>query len=119
MSRAKRGPKARTRRNKVLSKAKGYRGGQSKLFRTAVERVRRAEQFAYRDRKVKKRTYRALWIMRINAAVKEYGLSYSRFMHGLKQIDSEIDRKTLSNLAIESPTAFKGLVDKVKTKIAA
>ncbi|EKD51276.1 MAG: 50S ribosomal protein L20 [uncultured bacterium] len=119
MARAKRGFKARRRRKAVLSKAKGYRGGQSKLFRTAAEKVRRAEKFSYRDRKVKKRNFRSLWIVRISAAVKELGLSYSRFINGLKLVGSELDRKALSQLAITQPKAFAKLVDQVKTKIAA
>ncbi len=119
MARAKRGCKARKRRNVVLKKAKGFRGGQSKLYRTAVERVHRAEQFAYRDRKTKKRDFRALWIIRINAAVKAEGLSYSRFIYGLKKLNSELDRKVLSNLAVSNPKAFTELVNQVKEKIAA
>lgn len=119
MPRAKRGFKARRRRNKILKLARGYRGGQSKLFRTAVERVNRALQFAYRDRKVKKRDFRSLWIVRINAATKQYGLSYSRFIHGLKELNIDLNRKVLSEMAIHEPKAFEALVNQVKEKAAA
>jgi large subunit ribosomal protein L20 len=119
MTRAKRGFKARRRRNKVLKQAKGYRGGSSKLFRSAVERVNKANQYAYRDRKVKKRDFRSLWIVRINAATKALGLSYSKFMHGLKEQGVELNRKMLSELAIHEPKAFAALVEQVKSKIAA
>ncbi len=119
MPRAKRGFKARRRRNRVLKQAKGFRGGQSRLFRTAVERVERALRFAYRDRRVKKREFRGLWIARINAAVNAFDLSYSRFMHGLKTLNIELNRKMLSEMAISSPKAFEQLVDQVKKKIAA
>ena len=117
--RAKRGYKARRRRNKILKQAKGFRGGASKLFRTAVEKVNKAEQYAYRDRRVKKRDFRKLWIARINAASKQNGLKYSQFMHGLKLLEIDVNRKMLSELAIHSPEAFAGLVDQVKKKIAA
>jgi len=119
MSRAKRGFKARRRRNKVLSQAKGFRGGQSKLFRTAVERVRRAYQFSFRDRRVKKRDFRSLWIVRLNAAVRNHDLSYSRFINGVKQLEIGLNRKMLSEMAIREPKAFDALVTKVKEKIAA
>lgn len=119
MPRAKRGYKARRRRNKVLKQAKGYRGGSSKLFRTAVERVNKANNYAYRDRRVKKRDFRSLWIVRINAATKALGLSYSKFIHGLKELEIDLNRKMLSEMAISSPKAFEGLVTKVKEKLAA
>jgi large subunit ribosomal protein L20 len=119
MSRAKRGFKARRRRNEVLKQARGYRGGQSRLFRTAVERVRRAHQFAYRDRKVKKRNFRSLWIVRIHAAVNEQGLSYSKFIHGLKLLGADLDRKILSEMAINQPESFNALVGEVKNQLAA
>jgi large subunit ribosomal protein L20 len=118
MPRAKRGFKARRRRNRVLELAKGFRGGQSKLFRTATERVDRALQFAYRDRRVKKRDFRSLWISRISAAVKSLGLSYSKFMFALKKLNIELDRKVLADLAVNAPQAFADLVDKAK-KLAA
>jgi large subunit ribosomal protein L20 len=119
MPRAKRGFKARRRRNAVLKQAKGFRGGQSKLFRQATERVNRALQFAYRDRRVKKRDFRSLWIVRINAATKALGLSYSRFINGLNELNIELNRKVLSELAIHQPKAFEDLVEKVKAKLAA
>lgn len=119
MSRAKRGFKARRRRNKVLKQARGYRGGQSKLFRTAVERVARADQYAYRDRRRKKRDFRSLWIVRISAAAKSHGLSYSRFIHGLKQLEIDLNRKVLADLAVHSPKAFENLTTQVKEKLAA
>lgn len=119
MPRAKRGFKARKRRNKVLNQAKGFRGGQSRLFRTATERVNRALQYAYRDRRVKKRDFRALWIVRINAATKALDLSYSQFIHGLKELKVDLNRKVLSEMAIDSPKNFEVLVKKVKDKLAA
>lgn len=119
MPRAKRGFKARRRRKKVLKDARGFRGGQSKLFRTATERLNRANQFAFRDRRAKKRDFRALWITRINAATNNLGLSYSRFMNGLKKLNIELNRKMLSELAIHSPNVFTDLVSQVKQKLAA
>lgn len=118
MSRVKRGTKARTRRKKVLKQAKGFRGGQSKLFRTAVEKVARALQFSYRDRRVKKRDFRALWITRIGSAAKLYGINYSRLIDGLKKANVSIDRKILADLAVRSPEAFKSVVDLAKSKLA-
>lgn len=118
MPRAKRGFKARRRRNKVLKAAKGFRGGQSKLFRTAKERVARADQYAYRDRRVKKRDFRSLWIVRIGAAAKALGLSYSRFISGLKKLDINLNRKVLADLAVTTPKAFEELVTKVKALAA-
>lgn len=119
MSRVKRGPKARRRRNKILAEAKGYRGGQSKLFRTATEKVNRALQFAFRDRRVKKRDFRSLWIIRIGIASKLNGLSYSKFISGLKKAGVTLDRKVLSELAISDPQAFTKIVELAKTKLAA
>lgn len=119
MPRAKRGFKARRRRNKVLKQARGFRGGQSRLFRTAVERVNRAMQFSYRDRHARARDFRALWITRINAAVNAFDLSYSKFIHGLKELKIDLNRKVLSELAIAQPKAFEELVQKVKSKLAA
>jgi large subunit ribosomal protein L20 len=104
--RIKRGFKARRRRKKVLKLAKGFRGGRSKLFRTATDAVDKALMYAYRDRKVRKRDFRRLWIARINAAARINNLSYSRFMHGLKQADIELDRKVLADLAISDPAGF-------------
>jgi large subunit ribosomal protein L20 len=104
--RIKRGFKARRRRNKVLKLAKGYRGGHSKLFRTAADTVDRALMYAYRDRRVRKRDFRKLWIARINAATRMNNLSYSKFIHGLKLAGVELDRKVLAELAISDPTGF-------------
>ena len=104
--RVKRGFKARRRRKKVLKLAKGYRGGRSKLFRTATDAVDKALMYAYRDRKVRKRDFRRLWIARINAAARMNNLSYNRFMHGLKQANIELDRKVLADLAITDPAGF-------------
>jgi large subunit ribosomal protein L20 len=104
--RVKRGFKARRRRNKVLKLAKGYRGGHSKLFRTAADTVDRALRYAYRDRRARKRDFRKLWIARINAATRMNNLSYSKFIHGLKLAGVELDRKVLAELAISDPTGF-------------
>ena len=104
--RVKRGFKARRRRKKVLKLAKGYRGGRSKLFRTAADAVDKALMFAYRDRRVRKRNFRKLWISRINAATRMNNLSYSKFIHGLKLAGVELDRKVLAELAISDPTGF-------------
>ena len=104
--RVKRGFKARKRRKKILKLAKGYRGGRSKLFRTAADSVDKALMYAYRDRRVRKRDFRRLWITRINAATRMYNLSYSKFMHGLKLAGIELDRKVLAELAISDPAGF-------------
>jgi large subunit ribosomal protein L20 len=104
--RVKRGFKARRRRKKVLKLAKGYRGGRSKLFRTATDAVDKALMYAYRDRKARKRDFRKLWISRINAATRMNNLSYSKFIHGLKLAGVELDRKVLAELAISDPTGF-------------
>jgi large subunit ribosomal protein L20 len=117
MPRAKRGFKARRRRNKVLKLAKGYRGARGKLFRSATEAVDRALNYAYRDRKVKKRDFRALWIARINAAARENGLSYSRLVHGLKKAEIGLDRKILAQVAVVDPGGFSAIVDKAKAQL--
>ena len=106
MPRVKRGFKARRRRRKVLKAAKGYRGGQSKLFKTATISVNRARMFAYRDRRARKRDFRRLWIIRINAAARENGLSYSKLMGGLHKAGIDIDRKILAEMAVNDPAAF-------------
>ena len=106
MPRVKRGFKARQRRNKVLKLAKGYRGARSKLFRSATEAVDRALNYAFRDRRVKKRDFRALWIIRINAAARINGITYSKLIHGLKLAKVEIDRKVLADLAVSDPAGF-------------
>ena len=104
--RVKRGFKARRRRNKVLKLAKGFRGGRSKLYRTAADAVDKALMYAYRDRRARKRDFRKLWIVRINAAARMNGLSYSKFMHGLNQTGCELDRKVLADLAVSDPAGF-------------
>jgi large subunit ribosomal protein L20 len=106
MPRVKRGFKARHRRRKVLKAAKGYRGGQGKLFKTATISVNRARMFAYRDRRARKRDFRRLWIIRINAAARENGLSYSKLMGGLHKAGIDIDRKILADMAVNDPAAF-------------
>jgi large subunit ribosomal protein L20 len=115
MPRAKGGAKTRQRRKKVLKKAKGYFGGRRKLFRTAKETVLRAGAFAYSGRKQKKRLARGLWIVRINAACRELGLSYSVFMNGLKKAGVLLDRKVLAELAVNDPGAFAKLAEKAKS----
>jgi large subunit ribosomal protein L20 len=117
MPRVKRGFKARRRRNKVLKLAKGYRGARSKLFRSATEAVDRALNYAYRDRRVKKRDFRALWIARINAASRENGLSYSRLIHGLKLAEVALDRKIMADLAVNDPAGFTVVVETAKSKL--
>ena len=114
MPRVKRGFKARHRRNKVLKLAKGYRGARSKLFRSATEAVDRALNYAFRDRRVKKRDFRALWITRINAAARINGLSYSKLIHGLKLAMVEIDRKVMADLAVSDPKGFAAIADVAK-----
>ena len=104
--RIKRGFKARKRRKKVLKLAKGFRGGRSKLFRTAADAVDKALMYAYRDRRVRKRDFRRLWILRINAATRMNDMPYSKFIHGLKVANIELDRKVLADLAISDPLAF-------------
>jgi len=104
--RVKRGFKARKRRKKILKLAKGYRGGRSKLYRTAADALDKALQYAYRDRRARKRDFRRLWITRVNAAARINNLSYSRFMQGLKQAGVELDRKILAELAVSAPNDF-------------
>jgi len=111
MPRAIDGTRRKDRRKKILDKAKGYWGRRSKLTRVAKDAVRKAGQYAYRDRKVKKREFRQLWIARISAATRAEGLTYSRFINGLNKSNVEINRKVLSNMAVEDPTSFKALVD--------
>ena len=110
MPRVARGFKARRRRNRVLKLAKGFRGGRSRLFRTATEAVDKALQYSYRDRRTKKRDFRRLWIARISAAAKLNGTNYSRLMGGLKKVEVDLDRKSLSNMAILDPAAFSAVV---------
>jgi len=117
MARVKRGFKARRRRNKVLKLAKGYRGARSKLFRSATEAVDRALNYAFRDRRVKKRDFRSLWIVRINAASRINGLSYSKFIFGLKKADVQIDRKVLADIAVTDPNRFAQIAALAKAGI--
>ena len=117
MPRVKRGFKARRRRNKVLKLAKGYRGARSKLFRSATEAVDRALNYAFRDRRVKKRDFRSLWITRINAASRLNGLSYSKFIFGLKKANVEIDRKVLADIAVSDPKGFTEIASLAKAAI--
>lgn len=119
MARVKRGVTARARHKKILKKAKGYFGARSRTFRAAKQQVTRSGQYAYRDRRVKKREFRALWIVRINAAANQHGLSYSRFMHGLAAAGVALDRKMLADLAVNDKTAFAQLAAQAKTKLAA
>jgi large subunit ribosomal protein L20 len=118
MPRAKGGFKTRRRRKKILDRAKGYYGAKGRLFRTATETVDKALQYAYRDRKAKKREFRSLWITRISAAVRAIGLNYSQFMNGLKKSGIALDRKALADLAYSDPKAFGVIAEKVKTQLA-
>ncbi len=117
--RTTKGAARRKAKRRVFKKAKGYRGGRSKLLRTAKESILRAGQFAYRDRRQRKRQFRRLWITRLNAAAAERGLRYSEFMHGLKKAGLELDRKTLSEMAIHDPQGFDVVVEQVKQALAA
>jgi large subunit ribosomal protein L20 len=114
MARVKRGTTSHARHKKVLDLAKGYRGRGSKAYRIALERVEKALRYAYRDRRNKKRDFRGLWIQRINAGVREHGMTYSQFIHGLKLAGLELDRKVLSDLAIREPEAFSSVVATAK-----
>ena len=115
--RIKRGFKARRRRKKVLKLAKGFRGGRSKLFRTAADAVDKALMYAYRDRRQRKRNFRRLWIARINAAARMNNLSYSKFMHGLKLAKVDLDRKVLADLAISDPAGFTKIAELAAQKL--
>ncbi|MCG9876593.1 MAG: 50S ribosomal protein L20 [Leptospiraceae bacterium] len=115
MARAINGTIHKNRRKKILRAARGFRGGRSKLFRTAKSAVMKAGQWAYRDRRKKKSEFRKLWIIRINAASRENGMSYSRFMNGLKKLGIELDRKALAELAFRNKEVFTAIVEKVKT----
>jgi large subunit ribosomal protein L20 len=109
MARVKRGVTTHARHKKILGLAKGYRGRSSKAYRIAIERVEKGLQYAYRDRRNRKRDFRALWIQRINAGAREHGLTYSQFMHGIKLAGVDLDRKVLSDLAIREPEAFQAI----------
>jgi large subunit ribosomal protein L20 len=119
MPRVKRGTTARAAHKKVLKAAKGFRGRRKNVFRIANEAVMRAGQYAYRDRRNKKRDFRGLWIARINAAVREHGLTYSVFMNALKKADIEVDRKVLADIAVQDKAAFAAIVEKARASIAA
>ncbi len=118
MPRVKRGVAARRRKNRILKLAKGYRGGRGNLLKSAREAVERGWRYAYRDRKQRKRQFRALWIARINAAAREHDLSYSRMIHGLTQAGVEVDRKILAELAVNDPKAFGELAQLAKSQAA-
>jgi len=118
MPRVKRGVTARARHKKILALAKGFRGRRKNVFRIAKQAVMKAGQYAYRDRRTRKRVFRALWIARINAAARGLGLTYSKFMAGMKKASIEIDRKMLAELAVNDPAAFGSIVAKVKAQLA-
>ena len=116
--RVKKGVKARRRRNSILKLAKGFRGRRKNVFRIAKDAVMRAGQYAYRDRRTRKRVFRQLWIARINAASRGLGLTYSKFMAGLKKAQIDIDRKVLADMAVNDPAGFGSIVEKVKAQLA-
>jgi large subunit ribosomal protein L20 len=118
MARVKGGVTAHARHKKVLKKAKGFYGRRSNTFRTANAAVEKAAHYSYRDRKVRKREFRALWIQRINAAVRAHDLTYSRFISGLAKAGIELDRKVMADIAMHEPDAFKGLVDKARAALS-
>ncbi len=118
MSRIKRGVSAKKHKGRILRQARGYYSARSHVLKTAREAVERAWRYAYRDRKQRKRQFRVLWIARINAAAREHGLSYSRFMHGLKEAGVEMDRKVLAELAVREPAAFRELAELAKSRAA-
>ncbi len=118
MSRVKRGVTTHARHRKVIKAAKGFRGRRKNTFRIANQAVEKAGQYAYRDRKVRKRNFRALWIQRINAATREHGMNYARFINGLSLAGIEVDRKVLADLAVREPEAFKALVDQAGAALA-
>ncbi|MGH1478461.1 MAG: 50S ribosomal protein L20 [Geminicoccales bacterium] len=117
MARVKRGVTSKARHKKVIARASGYRGRSSNCFRMAINRVEKGLQYAYRDRRVKKRNFRALWIQRINAAARETGTTYGRLMHGLKVAGIEIDRKVLADLAVRDQVAFSSLAKQAQTAL--
>jgi len=119
MPRVKRGTKRRAKRKKILERASGFYLTKSKLYRSAKESVERALKFAYSGRRQKKRQYRSLWIVRIGAAAREHGMSYSQFIDGLKKSGMELDRKILADLAVKDPAAFKGLAEQAKGSLGA
>ena len=118
MARISRGVTAHARHKKVVKLAKGYRGRSKNCFRLALNRVEKALQYAYRDRRTRKRNFRSLWIQRINAGAREHGLTYARFMHGLDRAGVAVDRKVLADLAVREPESFRALVDKARSALA-
>jgi len=114
MSRVKGGTTTRARHKKLTKMAKGYRGRSKNTFRAGMQRVEKGLQYAYRDRRARKRNFRALWIQRINAGARAHGLTYSQFMHGIKDAGIDLDRKVLADLAVREPDAFKALVDQAR-----
>ncbi len=118
MPRVKRSVHARKKRRKILEEAKGYRGTKHASYRRAKEQVQRSLKYAYRDRRTRKREFRKLWIVRINAGARENGLSYNQFMHGLKLAEIELDRKVLADLAVSDPVFFTSLADKARAALA-
>tara|TARA_B100001250_G_scaffold145071_1_gene124192 strand:+ start:873 stop:1232 length:360 start_codon:yes stop_codon:yes gene_type:complete len=119
MARVKRGVQSKKRHKKILKQAKGYRGARSRTFKVAKQAVQRAGQYAYRDRRVKKRAFRSLWIIRINAAARENGLSYSKLIAGLKKANIDLDRKTLAEIAVNDKEAFTLIAEQAKSNLAA
>ena len=119
MARVKRGVTTHARHKKVLEQTKGFRGRNSTNYRIALEKLEKALRYAYRDRRNKKRTFRALWIQRINAGVRAHGMTYSQFINGIDKAGIEIDRKVLADLAVREPEAFKAIVDKAQAALAA
>tara|TARA_B100001769_G_C21776186_1_gene423885 strand:+ start:126 stop:485 length:360 start_codon:yes stop_codon:yes gene_type:complete len=119
MARVKRGVQAKARHKKVLKQAKGFRGARSRTYKVAKQAVMRAGQYAYRDRRVKKRVFRSLWIVRINAAARDNGLTYSQLIAGLKKANIDLDRKVLASLAVNDKEAFSLIVEQAKSKLAA
>ncbi len=118
MARVKRGVIAKAKHKKILAKAKGYYGARRKVFRVAKQAVIKAGQYAYRDRRQRKRQFRALWIARINAAARGHGLSYSRLINGLKKAEIEIDRKVLADIAVHDPDGFKAIAETAKASLS-
>ena len=119
MARVKRGVQSKKRHKKILKQAKGYRGARSRTYKVAKQAVMRAGQYAYRDRRVKKRVFRSLWIVRINAAARENGLTYSKLIAGLKKASIDLDRKTLANIAVNDKEAFSKIAEEAKSELAA
>lgn len=119
MARVKRSVPSRARRNKIIKMAKGYRGRSNNCYRSAKPRVEKGLQYAYRDRRARKRDFRALWIQRINAAVRMHGMTYSQFINGITKAAIQVDRKMMAELAVNNPEAFKALVDQVQKTLKA